>query len=196
MITEGNLVNAQSGPLTQIVSTSPIYAYFNIKSEEYLKYMKRAVMLKDAAGVDVKITLSDGSEYKENGKLEFVNNVVDPTAGTIALRATFENKDNLLVPGDFVNVIATAKTPVKVVVVPQIAVSDSTNGTYVWTVDSNNQARQKFVKISNQEGDKWIVKEGLTPGEKVIVKGFLRMRDGANVQIAEPNVIKTQEVDE
>ena len=78
--------------------------------------------------------------------MEFVNNEVDPTAGTIALRAVFENKDRLLVPGDFVNVTATAKTPVDVTVVPQVAVSDSTNGSYVWVVDENNKAQQRFIK--------------------------------------------------
>lgn len=185
LITEGNLVNPQSGTLTKIVSTSPIYAYFNIKSEEYVKYMKKALdpTCCDIKDLDVKIKLSDGSEYNEVGKLEFVNNEVDQTAGTIALRATFENKDRVLMPGDFINVTAISKKPVPVVAVPQIAVSDSTQGTYVWVVDEKSQAQQKFITIANQEGDKWIVTEGLTAGEKVIVKGFQRLKPGANVVI-------------
>ena len=64
---------------------------------------------------------------------------------------------------------------------PQIAVSESTQGTYVWVVDDKNVAKQKFIKISNQEGDKWIVKEGLTEGETVITKGFQTLRDGMTV---------------
>ena len=112
-----------------------------------------------------------------------MNNVVDPTAGTIAMRAVFENKDHLLVPGDFINVIAVSKKPVSVVVVPQIAVSDSTQGTYVWVVNDKSQAEQKFVKISNQVDDKWVVDEGLQPGERVITKGFQRLRNGANVVV-------------
>ena len=185
LITEGNLVNPQSGALTKIVSVSPIYAYFNVKSEDYLRYMKRRLVLNKGSipGTDVIIKLSDGTEYKERGVLEFVNNVVDPTAGTIAMRAVFENKDHLLVPGDFVNVVAVAKKPVTVVVVPQIAVSDSTDGTYVWTVNENNQAEQKYVKISNQVDDKWVVDEGLQPGDRVITKGFQRLRNGANVVV-------------
>lgn len=187
LITEGNLVNSSSGALTRIVSTSPIYAYFNIKSEDYIKFMKDALDPKccELSGMDVKIKLSDGTQYKENGKLEFVNNEVDPTAGTIALRATFQNSDQLLVPGDFVNVTAIAKKPLKVVLVPQVAVSDSTQGTYVWIIDENNQAQQKFVTIANQEGDKWIVTEGLKPGEKVIKAGFQRLRAGAPVTVVE-----------
>ena len=109
LVTEGNLVNPQTGALTKIVSTSPIYAYFNIKSEDYLKFMKNANKSNldkkaNFENMTVKIQLSDGTEYKEDGLLEFVNNEVDPTAGTISLRASFENKDNLLVPGDFVKV--------------------------------------------------------------------------------------------
>lgn len=183
LITEGNLVNAQSGALTKIVSTSPIYAYFNIKSEDYLKFMKNNDQnsSKHFENMEVKIKLSDGTEYKEKGKLEFVNNEVDQTAGTIALRATFENKDRLLVPGDFVNVTAVAKKPTRVVLVPQIAVSDSTNGSYVWVVDEKNLAQQKFIKIANQEGENWVVTEGLNPEETVITAGFQRLRPGASV---------------
>ena len=189
LITEGNLVNAQSGPLTKIVSTSPIYAYFNIKSEEYLNYMKNAAPGRDElSGMDVKIKLSDGSEYKEKGVLEFVNNEVDQTAGTIALRATFQNKDNLLVPGDFVNVTAIAKKPVDVVLVPQVAVSDSTNGTYVWVIDENNKAQQKFIKIDKQQGENWIVLEGLKPGEKVIKSGFQRLKPGTLVSYDDKSI--------
>ena len=153
LITEGNLVNPQSGALTKIVSVSPIYAYFNVKSEDYLRYMKRRLVLNKGSipGTDVIIKLSD--------------------------------KDHLLVPGDFVNVVAVSKKPVTVVVVPQIAVSDSTDGTYVWTVNENNQAEQKYVKISNQVDDKWVVDEGLQPGDRVITKGFQRLRNGANVVV-------------
>ena len=190
LITEGNLVNPQSGALTKIVSTSPIYAYFTIKSEDYVKYMKNTADAgKDAlSGMDVAIKLSDGSEYKEKGKLEFVNNEVDPTAGTISLRATFVNKDNVLVPGDFVNVTATSKKPVSVVLVPQVAVSDSTSGTYVWVIDENKQAQQRFVKIDKQEGDSWVVLEGLKPNEMVIKSGFQRLRPGASVVYEEVKV--------
>lgn len=183
LITEGNLVNAQTGPLTKIVSTTPIYAYFNIKSEEYLNFMRNS----ESKGKNqfentvVTLKLSDGTEYPEKGKLEFVNNEVDPTAGTIALRAVFENKDRLLVPGDFVNVTATAKTPVDVTVVPQVAVSDSTNGSYVWVVDENNKVQQKFIKIANQVGDTWIVTEGLEPNETVVTAGFQQLMPGASV---------------
>lgn len=186
LITEGNLVNPQSGVLTKIVSVSPIYAYFTIKSEDYLRFMRGVENEKQTlADSVVKITLSDGTEYKEHGVLEFVNNEVDPTAGTISLRATFVNADRLLVPGDFVNVVASSKKPQKVVIVPQIAVSDSTNGSYVWVVGENNTVQQKFIKIDKPKGDNWIVTEGLEPDETVVTAGFQRLRPGAPVVVVE-----------
>ena len=195
LITEGNLVNSQSGTLARIVSTSPIYVYFTIKSEDYIAYRRFRMENKDKknSGMDVQIRLSDGTLYKEQGKMEFMNNEVDQTAGTISLRATFMNKDNLLVPGDFVNVTATAKEPVKVILVPQIAVSDSTEGTYVWLVDENKQVHQQFIKIDKQEGDNWIVTEGLKPGDIVVESGFQKLREGSYVSFKEPaSSVKTE----
>ena len=195
LITEGNLVNSQSGTLARIVSTSPIYVYFTIKSEDYIAYRRFRMENKDKknSGMDVQIRLSDGTLYKEQGKMEFMNNEVDQTAGTISLRATFMNKDNLLVPGDFVNVTATAKEPVKVILVPQIAVSDSTEGTYVWLVDENKQVHQQFIKIDKQEGDNWIVTEGLKPGDIVVESGFQKLREGSYVSFKEPDSsVKTE----
>src|SRR5574344_202611 len=192
IITEGNLVNTQSGTLTKIVSVSPIYVYFNIKSEDYLKFMKDFSNKKEISEMNIKIKLSDGTTYTENGKLEFVNNEVDPTAGTIALRATFANKDRLLVPGDFVNVTALAKNPQNVVLVPQEAVSDSSNGSYVWTIDAESKAQQRFIKIANQEGKNWVVTDGLQPGEKVIRAGFQRLKPGATVTFSQNSSDKTK----
>ena len=185
LITEGNLVNAQSGTLAKIVSTSPIYGIFTLKSEDYLKFKKGDNSDKDFSNMDVKIKLSDGSEYKETGKLEFVNNEVDPTAGTITLRATFQNKDHLLVPGDFINVTATSKAPRHVLLVPQVAVSDGTAGYYVWVIDKDGLAQQKSIKIGKAINTDWEVLEGLQEGEKVISTGVQKLRPGVPVKVEE-----------
>lgn len=192
MITEGNLVSSQSGALTRIVSTTPIYAYFTIKSEDYIKFKRTDE--NDLSNMNVRIQLADGSKYDEEGKLEFVNNEVDQTAGTISLRATFKNNDNLLVPGDFVNVVATSINPRKVILVPQVAVSNSTQGHYVWIIDENKQAQQQFIKISSQEGDKWVVEEGLKPGDTVITAGFQKLKPGSAVEVIE-NIQKEEKKD-
>lgn len=187
-ITEGNLVNPQTGTLATIVSTNPIYAYFNIKSEELLRFKKNNAQQSNqdvVKNMNVKIKLADGSLYPVNGKIEFVDNRVDPTAGTVTLRATFPNKNNLLVPGDYINVVATSATPRKVITVPQVAVSDSTEGFYVYIVDKDSKAQKKFIKVDNQYGDDWVVLEGIVPGEAVITQGLQKLKPGILVKIGE-----------
>ncbi len=175
IITEGNLVNTTSGALARIVSVKPIYVYFTLKSSEFLKF-KKVDSSADFSNMNVKIQLADGTTYAENGKIEFVNNEVDQTTGTISLRATFENADELLVPGDFVKVVVTAKTPKKVVLIPQSAALDDAQGYYVWSVDSDNKAVRKNIKVSEEIDKKWVVEEGLTPEDIFVSKGTQSIR--------------------
>lgn len=182
MITEGNLVNPQAGSLAQIVSTNPVYAYFNLKSEDFIKFKKSDVK-QNLSNMKVQIELADGSIYPVAGKIEFINNMVDPSAGTIELRATFPNKENLLVPGDYIKVVASSTVPRKVTLAPQSAVIDSTKGYYVWVIGSENKAQQKYIKISDQVDNCWIVEEGLKPGEIIITKGIQKLKPGIVVKI-------------
>lgn len=175
IITEGNLVNTTSGALARIVSVKPIYVYFTLKSSEFLKF-KKFDSSADFSNMNVKIQLADGTTYAENGKIEFVNNEVDQTTGTISLRATFENADELLVPGDFVKVVVTAKTPKKVVLIPQSAALDDAQGYYVWSVDSDNKAVRKNIKVAEEIDKKWVVEEGLTPEDIFVSKGTQSIR--------------------
>lgn len=175
MITEGNLVNPQSQALAQIVSISPIYAYFTLKSGEYLK-LKKADSSTDFSNMTVKLQLADGSIYHEEGIIEFVDNRVDPTAGTISLRATFENTDELLVPGDFVKVVVTAKHPRQVMLVPQSAVLDDANGYYVWIVNSENKVEKRSIKVSDEVDKNWIVEDGLEYSDVFVAKGLQSIR--------------------
>lgn len=197
IITQGNLVNAQSGPLAKLVSTSPIYAYFTIKSDDYLDF-KKSAKEGDKEGLDsmvVNIILSDGSKYPEDGKVEFVDNVVDTNLGTISLRATFSNKDNSLVPGDFIKVTATSKEAQKKLLVPMEAVQESEKGMYVAKVNDDNVVEQQFITTSGQKGDCWIVSEGLEENDKVITKGLQKVRVGGKVEIIQPSEDKQNEND-
>lgn len=184
MITEGNLVNPQTGPLARIVSTTPIYAYFNLKSEDFLKF-KKSDTSSSLEHMQVQVQLADGSIYPYKGKIEFVNNEVDPSAGTIALRASLPNENNLLVPGDYIKVIASSTIPRKVIVAPQSAVSDSTQGYYVWFIDKEGKAQMKGVKVSDQIEQNWVIEEGLEAGDVIIVSGIQSLKPGIKVKIAE-----------
>ena len=171
LITEGNLVDPSAGAITRLVSTTPIYAYFNVKSEDYLNFKQNQD--KNLADCTVELTLSDGSAYDRKGKVEFVDNEVDPTVGTIALRATFDNPSSILVPNDYVNVTITSNKPRSVILVPQEAVQESKDGMLVYTVNAENHAIPIIIEADGQYNGKWIVTKGLKAGDKVVEKGLL-----------------------
>ena len=175
IITEGNLVNTQSGPLARIVSVSPIYVYFNLKSGEFLEF-KKASSQTDFSNMIVTIQLADGTMYSETGKIEFVDNEVDETTGTISLRATFENADELLVPGDFVKVIVKSTVPKKVLLVPQASALNDAQGYYVWGIDGDSKTVRKDIKVSEEINKNWVVEEGLTPEDIIVAKGIQSIR--------------------
>jgi membrane fusion protein (multidrug efflux system) len=185
IITQGNLVNTQSGPLARIVSIHPIFAYFTLKSSEYLQF-KKADSSDDFSNLEVKLQLADGTIYPETGKIEFVDNEVNETTGTLSLRATFENADELLVPGDFVKVIVKATSPRTVMMIPQTAALDDTNGYYVWAIDADNKAVRKDIKVSNEIDKKWIVEDGLTEDDVIVGKGIQSIRMPGQVVKPEP----------
>ena len=173
LITEGNLVNTQSGPLARIVSVSPIYAYFTVKSANYIS------MKQQNEGLDnmkIELLLANGTMYEEEGKVEFINNEVDQTTGTISLRASFENKDDVLVPGDFVKVIITSKVPTTELLVPQSATLRDAEGYYVWSYNENNQAVRKNIKVGDEIDKKWVVLDGLTAEDNIVALGIQSIR--------------------
>lgn len=193
-ITEGNLVNPQTGTLATIVSTDPIYAYFNMKSESILRFKRNNAMIsnEDAIGnMNVTIKLADGHTYPVKGKVEFTDNTVDQTVGALRLRATFPNKDNLLVPGDYLNVVAKSAAPRKVLFVPQVAVYDSPDGFYVYVVDKDGKAQKQPVKLDLQEEDNWVVLDGLKAGDEVIARGLQKLKPGIKVEIGKHFDIKS-----
>ena len=174
LITVGNLVTPTTGAITRIVSVDPIYAYFTVKSEDYLKFQKHED--KELKNSLVELTLADGSVYENSGKVEFVNNEVDPSVGTIGLRATFVNPNGILVPSDYVNVTITARNPRHVVLVPQEAVQESKEGMLVYTINEESQAVPTIIEAEEQLDGKWIVKSGLKGGDKVVGKGLLSIK--------------------
>ncbi len=193
MITEGNLVNTTSGALARIVSVSPIYVYFTLKSSEFLNFRKTDSST-NFSNMNVQIQLANGNIYDEVGVIEFINNEVDETTGTISLRATFVNEDELLVPGDFVKVIATSKTSNKVMLVPQSAALNDANGYYVWVIGDENKIVRKNIKVSDEIDKNWIVEEGLEYEDTIVAKGIQSItREG---QVVNPEPLVTDINDE
>jgi multidrug efflux system membrane fusion protein len=115
-----------------------------------------------------------------------VDNVVDPTTGTVKLRAMFDNTDNKLFPNQFVNVKLLVDTLANQTVVPVAAVQRGAAGTFVFIVSPDKTVNQRSVKLGVQDGDKVAILEGLRPGDTVVVDGADRLRDGSEVVIPDP----------
>ena len=116
--------------------------------------------------------LADGTQYEIEGKIEFVDNKIDESTGTVTLRAIFENPDELLVPGDYAKVTIRINKPYKVMMIPQSATkTDVGTGYYVWVV-KDGKVVKKDIKVNRNIDNNWIVEGGLDENDEVVVKGI------------------------
>ena len=121
----------------------------------------------------------------ERGVLTFVDNAVDNVTGTIRLKATFENTDRRLRPGQFVDVVLTLATEPDLIVVPSQAVQTGQQGQYVFVVKPDQTVESRPVAVTRTAGDKTIIESGLQAGETVVTDGQLRLRPGSNVKVTD-----------
>ena len=180
-VTVGNYVTPSSGSLTTINSTNPIYVTFPLSSEDYASIS--SIDENANAKRRVELYFQNGDKYNQDGVQDFLDNKVDQSTGTVTMRATFQNKDNKLLHGEFVNVKLYANHPVKVPVVPIVAVQENQEGKYVYTIDEIGMPKLTYIKVQGQSGDNWIVKDGLKAGDRVIVDGILKVTPGTPVKI-------------
>jgi multidrug efflux system membrane fusion protein len=131
------------------------------------------------AAVDAAAGITPG--VSETGRVTFIDNAVDSTTGTIKLKATFENADHGLWPGQFLTVTLDLTTENEAIVVPAAAVQPSQAGQYVYVVRSDNSVEMRNVVIVRQQGELMVIGQGLTPGEEVVTEGQLRLIPGAKV---------------
>ena len=180
-VTVGNYVTPSSGSLTTINSTNPIYVTFPLSSEDYASIS--SIDENANAKRRVELYFQNGDKYNQDGVQDFLDNKVDQSTGTVTMRATFQNKDNKLLHGEFVNVKLYANHPVKVPVVPIVAVQENQEGKYVYTIDETGMPKLTYIKVQGQSGANWIVKDGLKAGDRVIVDGILKVTPGTPVKI-------------
>ena len=181
--TKGNLVGPGKGPLALLVQIEPIRVVYSISDSELIELQRRMERnAQKGSFLEVEIELPNGELYPEKGELEFVNNQVDPSTGTISVRAVFNNKDHLLLPGEYVNVLVRQRNPEKRVVVPQSAVLTDAKGHYLLVVGKGQVVKQVRVKLGKQIGTGWIVESGLSPDALVVVEGIQKVRPGQKVK--------------
>ena len=190
MVTEGALVGQnETTLLATIQQINPIYLNLTQSSAELLRLrqMMQSGALKNAekSGLKVTMVMEDGSIYPHTGKLLFSDITVDPTTGELALRALFPNPDNMVLPGMFVRARLEQAVNDNAITVPQQAVTRSNNGSAVLIINQENKAEARTVKTGAAVGNRWLVTEGLQPGDRVIVEGLQKVKPGAPVKAVE-----------
>ena len=183
LLQAGNLVKANDvNPLVVINQVKPIYVNFAVPEQslpDVRKYM--------AAGpLRVEVVPPDSASARVAGRLIFIDNAVDPSTGTIRLRAQFDNADAALWPGQFVNVSVRLYEQSDAIVIPSQAVQTGPDGQYVYVVGQDLLAELRWIKVQRTDGERAIVASGLANGERVVVRGQLRLGPKTRVQIAKP----------
>ena len=189
LVTVGALVGqGEATPLALVQQINPMYVNFTQSTTDVLK-LRRAIAsgkFRRAGGsadsASVQIVLEDGSDYPQRAKLLFSDLSVDPTSGQITLRAEVPNPSGLLLPGMYVRVrLEQAETPTGIVV-PQQAVQRGSTGDSVMVVGNDGKVAPRPVKVGTAQGGQWVILDGLTPGEMVMVDGFQKLRGNAPVK--------------
>ena len=187
-VTVGNYVTPSVGALTTIYSTNPIYVTFPVDSADY-----QALASSDAeqnTNRKVELIMSNGNNYSYTGVQDFQDNKVDIDTGTVTLRATFANPNDELINGEFVTVRLYANKPTNVPVVPITAVMENQAGKYVYKIDENDLPELVYVKTSGQNGDNWIITDGLKKGDKIVADGLQKVIPGKPVTIVSAEEMK------
>ena len=188
-ITVGNLVEA-STLLTTVVSTDPMWMYYDIDERTVLQYRANYRTahggrdVKDARDLDipVEIGLANEDGYPRKGKLDFIDNRVEPTTGTMLARAVFDNSDGGLTPGLFVRVRLPLGDPARSLLVNERAIGTDQGTKYVLVVNDQNVVEFRPVKLGPTSEGMRVVREGVKAGERVISAGLQRARPGITVK--------------
>jgi membrane fusion protein, multidrug efflux system len=177
-VREGNVVTANQTELVVINQLTPITAVFavpEIELAEIRKHGEQGQLKVDAA--------IRGQAETATGELTFIDNRVDPTTGTVQLKATFPNTDTRLWPGQFVNVAVTLAIQPDALIVPREAVQLGQQGRYIYVVKPDRTVEPRPVTVSREAGQEIVLTQGVAPGEQVVTEGQARLAAGTRVEI-------------
>jgi RND family efflux transporter MFP subunit len=185
MVDPGNMVKADDTILTRIVTIDPMYASFDIDERTYLRIQrfleKKGVGSSEQQEVPVEMGLADEDGFSQKGKINFVDNRVDPDSVSVWVRGVFPNPSGLLTPGLFVRVRLPVGDPYEAVVIPERALVTDQGQKFVYVVSSEDKAVYRRVELGEKHNQMRVVKKGVEPGERVIVSGLQRVRYGSEV---------------
>ncbi|HEY3861677.1 MAG TPA: efflux RND transporter periplasmic adaptor subunit [Verrucomicrobiae bacterium] len=194
MMTEGNLVNGGTGDATllaTIVSLDPIYCRFDADEQAILKYQQLARQNKEdnlrGGKWPCQIALGDETGFPHKGVLDFVDNRVDANTGTMRVRGVLSNPDHVLQPGFFARVRVPGSAPYPALLVPDLAIGSDQDQKYVLVVDGQDMVQFAPVKLGPMIDGLRVVREGIHPGDWVMVDGLMTVRPGMKVNPARTN---------
>lgn len=197
---EGSLVQAQQSLLTTISQIDPIHVIFSFTETEHLKFTRAVeegrLVLPKGGKFDVKLKLSDGSEYARAGKVDFTDVRVDPNTGTIEARAVITNPQGLLRPGQFARVALAGGMRPGAIAIPQRAVLEGPDTKIVLTVNAQGIVEPRPIQVGDWSGEDWIILGGLKDGDQVIVDGIVKARPGSPVKIAQAPAANSAQPDQ
>jgi len=180
LVYPGNLAKENDVPVLVVINQiQPIYVNFAV-SEQFLTEIKKYMAQRTLA---VEAAVPQQEDVREQGMLTFVDNTVDRVTGTIHLKATFQNKQRRLWPGQFVNVTLKLAQELNRTVVPAQAVQTGQGGQYVYVVKADKTVEARLVTVTRTIADQAVIDKGLTVGETVVTDGQLRLVPGAKVEI-------------
>jgi RND family efflux transporter MFP subunit len=183
----GNIITGGTGSplLAMLVSTDPIRFEFTFDEASFLRYERMSKNGNDPASrglaVPVKLKLIDEQAFVHEGKMDFVDNVIDRSTGTIRGRAALTNTDSLFLPGMFARAQVPASPPYDALLVPEAAIGTEQVRKFVYVVGDDNAVKQSYVTLGQVIDGMQVVKDGLSPDDRVVVNGLTRVRPGVKV---------------
>ena len=178
----GDLVGPASGELTTVSTINPIKAYYNVTEQAYVNFTKlfstetdRIERLKQ---LGIELILADGTVYPLKGKIYAVDRQIGPTTGALRVEALFPNPGNALRPGQFARLRVKFEVKRDTLLVPQRAVTELQGSYQVNVVDAENRAHVQPVQVGERIGNQWVIADGLRAGQRVVVEGLQRAREG------------------
>jgi membrane fusion protein (multidrug efflux system) len=183
----GDLVGPNSGELTTVSTVDPIKAYYNVTEQAYINFTKLFTTERDRyerlGKLDIELVLVNGEVYPLKGRIYAADRQISPTTGALRVAALFPNPNAALRPGEFGRIRVKFDLASGALLVPQKAVSELQGSYQVAVVGPDNKVHIQPVRIGERTGTFWIIQEGLKPGQRVVVEGLQKVREGTLVNV-------------
>ena len=183
-VSMGSYVVPGTTTMGTVSSIDPVWVQFSMSENEYLNLVQLGNgTLPSTFKDNLTLTLSNGTQYPVLGHIEQIDKGVSDTTGTITLKASFTNPQNILLPGMFARVFTQGELHKGAILIPQRAVTELLNKTFVTVVTEDNKAENRIVTMGERIGNMWLVKDGLTVDDRVVVEGINKVKEGTALQV-------------